>query len=65
HWFSHRMVLDLTFFISSTSLEKWYNAAGGTPRKNPPQILQPRETGFFVVTVGCNYKKTGFSVSEL
>ncbi|MEG4944007.1 tail fiber domain-containing protein, partial [Microcoleus sp. F4-D5] len=24
HWFSHRMVLDLTFFISSTSLEKWY-----------------------------------------
>ncbi|MEG4292418.1 hypothetical protein Q5692_15280, partial [Microcoleus sp. C2C3] len=25
HWFSHRMVLDLTFFISSTSLEKWYN----------------------------------------
>ncbi|MEG4942669.1 hypothetical protein, partial [Microcoleus sp. F4-D5] len=25
-WFSHRMVLDLTFFISSTSLEKWYNS---------------------------------------
>ncbi|MEG4114610.1 MULTISPECIES: hypothetical protein, partial [unclassified Microcoleus] len=24
HLFSHRMVLDFTFFISITSLKKWY-----------------------------------------
>jgi putative transposase len=24
HWFSYRMVVDFTFFISITSLKKWY-----------------------------------------
>ncbi|MEG4944916.1 hypothetical protein QUA80_33070, partial [Microcoleus sp. F4-D5] len=33
HWFSHRMVLDLTFFISSTSLEKWYEISRRTASK--------------------------------
>ncbi|MEG4943921.1 hypothetical protein, partial [Microcoleus sp. F4-D5] len=41
-WFSHRMVLDLTFFISSTSLEKWYKsdtilASRFTRRRSPKQ----------------------------
>ncbi len=30
YWFSHRMALDFTFFISITSLKKWYQAGNYT-----------------------------------
>ena len=29
YWFSHRMALDFTFFISITSLKKWYHLVNG------------------------------------
>ncbi|WP_333249277.1 hypothetical protein, partial [Microcoleus sp. Pol12B3] len=33
HLFSHRMVLDFTFFISITSLKKWYKVANSLALK--------------------------------
>jgi hypothetical protein len=36
------MVLDFTFFISITSLKKWYNRSGGAPAAHHPKFYWKR-----------------------